>query len=130
MCINVNQTIHGLVENLRQEHYCIHAVQWDVISSKVIQQPPVNQLMFRISLIGLNSKIDKATHKILIDGEVFVHLIAKVGTVVKSKSKFLYNCTRQNSTYANSQQEQVHSFVSALHFNPMFQQCMLGMFEN
>ena len=45
--------------------------------------------MCRISLIGPKGEIDKASDKILIDGEVFMHLIAKVGTGVKLKSKFL-----------------------------------------
>jgi len=81
--------------------------------------------MCRISLIGPNNEIERATDKILIDCEVFMHFIARVGTGVKSKPKFLYNRTQQNSTYANSFQEQVHSFVNALHFNTMFQQCTM-----
>lgn len=90
MCINVNQSVHGLVGNLCQEHYCMHVVLWNELSSKAfIQWPPVNQLMFSINLIGPNGEIDKATWMILTYGEVVLHLIAKDGTVVKLKLNVL-----------------------------------------
>jgi hypothetical protein len=112
MCITVNPSIHGLAGNLSQEHYCMHIMLWDVISSDAfIQGLPVNQLIFWISLIGPGGKIDKETDKMLIDCDVFMQLIANFWNMCETEVKI-----------SDLMQQKKFKFVNTINFNTMFQQ--------